>query len=138
MSGATGVVGALVAFEGVRFKAGLQSNRDGTSAVLTLRDGAARDAWSRAASRPRCSKRRDRRAGAAVGDPRGRSCDVLLVTCSCLGRRAVPGGKVASTGLLSSVLSDQSTLRPSRSRSTLTAERTRIGPLGYDPTAELT
>ena len=48
-------------------------------------------------------------------------CDVLVVTCSCLGRKAVPGGKVASTGLLSSVLSDQSTVRPTSSRSTRTA-----------------
>ena len=63
---ATGVVGASFACSGVRFKAGLQSNRDGTSAVLTRMDGAAHDSWSPAASRPRCSKRRDHRSGAAA------------------------------------------------------------------------
>ena len=53
------MVGASVAFSGVRFKAGLQSNRDGPIAVLTRMDGDLLRSWSPALSRPRCSNRRD-------------------------------------------------------------------------------
>ena len=65
-SGAREAVGASVAFSGVRFKAGLHSNRDGTIAVLTLMDGDALLAWSPALSPPRCSNRRDRRYAARI------------------------------------------------------------------------
>ena len=76
---------------------GAPFKRNGLSAVLTRMDGAARDAWSPACSgspptskrfrgRPRCSKRRDHRStAAALGLERG-SCDVLVASCSSLGR----------------------------------------------------
>ena len=60
--------GASVAFSGERFKAGLQSNRDGPIAVLTRMDGDLPGPWSPALSRPRCSNRRDRHSMRGVGD----------------------------------------------------------------------
>ena len=47
-------MGSAVASEGVRFKAGLQSNRDGTIAVLTLTDGDFAIAYGVPPSHDRC------------------------------------------------------------------------------------